>query len=102
MLKSFLLLLFLAPVPQEAEEDFFELGKIQALFDEILPLVENETGKKFTKAPEIRIIKYYELKAILEEELLPLAKVAFPDYTEEEARDQARDQARKAASQKEI
>lgn len=93
MLKSFLLLLFLAPVPQEAEEDFFELGKIQALFDEILPLVENETGKKFTKAPEIRIIKYYELKAILEEELLPLAKVAFPDYTEEEARDQARDQA---------
>ncbi len=91
MLKSFLLLLFLSPVPQEAEEDFFELGKIQALFDEILPLVENETGKKFTKAPEIRIIKYYELKVILEEEFLPQVKVALPDSTEEEARDQARD-----------
>lgn len=66
--------------PQEAKPAYTE-DQARAYMQEMLPLVEQATGKKFLKAPVCKLIRTQEIVPILTKEMIPQVRAQMPQLS---------------------
>jgi hypothetical protein len=61
----------------------YKLKEATSFTTDIVPLIEDATGRKFAKIPAIKLVDRKKMTAILQVELKPQLKGMYPDYSEE-------------------
>lgn len=64
--------------PVQQAKPIYTKEQAQAYMEEVLPLVEQATGKKFISRPKLKLVTTKELTPILAEELIPQYKAMMP------------------------
>lgn len=62
----------------------FTLREVKTFVKEIIPLVEEVTGKKFHKIPKIKLVDRKKMIPVLQTEFTPQLKNFYPDYSDEQ------------------